>query len=121
MMRKHYIDNLRWLMLLVLIPYHAAQAWNTWGEPNYIFFEGNQAIGSIIVFFSPYFMPLLFALPVTAESGEIIDYNMFQALLIVRYASDGKLYLYDIQNIKKETRYPSWTTRSDGQKPASSD
>ncbi len=62
-----------------------------------------------------------FALPVTAESGEIIDYNMFQAVLIVRYASDGKLYLYDIQNIKKETRYPSWTTRSDGQKPASSD
>ena len=62
MTRKHYIDNLRWLMLLVLIPYHAAQAWNTWGEPNYIFFEGNQAISSIIVFFSPYFMPLLFVL-----------------------------------------------------------
>lgn len=31
-----------------------------------------------------------------------------------------KLYLYDIQNIKKETRYPSWTKLSDGQKPASS-
>lgn len=31
-----------------------------------------------------------------------------------------KLYLYDIQNIKKETRYPSWTKSSDGQKPASS-
>ena len=61
-MRKHYIDNLRWLILLILIPYHAAQAWNTWGEPNYIFFEGNRAISSIIVFFSPYFMPLLFVL-----------------------------------------------------------
>ena len=61
-MRKHYIDNLRWLILLVLIPYHAAQAWNTWGEPNYIFFEGNRVISSIIVFFSPYFMPLLFVL-----------------------------------------------------------
>ena len=27
---------------------------------------------------------------------------------------------FDIQNIKKETRYPSWTNMSDGQKPASS-
>ncbi len=61
-MRKHYIDNLRWIILLILIPYHAAQAWNTWGEPNYIYFEGNRFISSIIVFFSPYFMPLLFVL-----------------------------------------------------------
>ncbi len=61
-MRKHYIDNLRWIILLILIPYHTAQAWNTWGEPNYIFFEGNGLISSIIVFFSPYFMPLLFVL-----------------------------------------------------------
>lgn len=61
-MRKYYIDNLRWLILLVLIPYHIAQAWNTWNEPNYIFFEGNRFISSIIVFFSPYFMPLLFLL-----------------------------------------------------------
>ena len=49
------------------------------------------------------------------------EYNVFQAVLIVRYTSDEKLYLYDIQNVKKETRYPSWTTRSDGQKPASSE
>jgi len=61
-MRKYYMDNLRWLTILLLIPYHAAQAWNTWGEPNYIFFEGNRLISSIIVFFSPFFMPLLFVL-----------------------------------------------------------
>lgn len=60
--RKYYIDNLRWLTLLLLIPYHTAQAWNVWGEPNYIFFEGNKLISSIIVFFSPYFMPILFVL-----------------------------------------------------------
>lgn len=47
---------------MILIPYHTAQAWNTWGEPNYIYFEGNRFISSIIVFFSPYFMPLLFVL-----------------------------------------------------------
>ena len=61
-MRKYYIDNLRWITLLLLIPYHTAMAWNVWGEPNYIIFEGNRLISSIIVFFSPYFMPLLFVL-----------------------------------------------------------
>lgn len=61
-MRKHYIDNLRWIAILLLIPYHAAMAWNVWNEPNYIFFNGNKIISSIIVFFSPYFMPLLFLL-----------------------------------------------------------
>lgn len=60
--RKHYLDNLRWLIILILIPYHAAQAWNVWNEPNYIIFEGNKIISSITVFFSPYFMPILFVL-----------------------------------------------------------
>lgn len=61
-MRKHYIDNLRWITILMLIPYHAAMAWNVWGEPNYICFQGNKIISSIIVFLSPYFMPFLFLL-----------------------------------------------------------
>lgn len=61
-MRKRYIDNLRWIILLILIPYHTAMAWNVWTEPNYIYFEGNKLISSIVVFFSPYFMPLLFVL-----------------------------------------------------------
>lgn len=38
-MRKHYIDNLRWSILLILIPYHTAMAWNAWGEPFYIFLK----------------------------------------------------------------------------------
>lgn len=59
-MRKYYIDNLRWIMILLLIPYHASMAWNTWGEPNYIYFENNRMISSVVVFLSPYFMPLLF-------------------------------------------------------------
>lgn len=40
------------------------------------------------------------------EAGEIVNYNIFRAVLIVRYAADRKLYLYDIQNIKKETSNP---------------
>ncbi|MBP3489569.1 MAG: hypothetical protein J6K53_14445 [Roseburia sp.] len=46
-----------------------------------------------------------FALPVMGEDG-ITKYNKYQAVLIIRYASDDKLYLYDIQNIKKETSNP---------------
>ena len=59
-MRKYYIDNLRWAAILILIPYHVAMAWNTWSEPNYIFFEGNRVYSSFIVFFSAFLMPLLF-------------------------------------------------------------
>lgn len=59
-MRKYHIDNLRWITILLLIPYHAAMAWNVWGEPNYIYFKSNNIISSIVVFLSPYFMPLMF-------------------------------------------------------------
>lgn len=59
-MRKYYIDNLRWITILMLIPYHAAMAWNMWREPNYIYYESSQVISSIVVFLSPYFMPLMF-------------------------------------------------------------
>ena len=47
-----------------------------------------------------------FALPIVNDDGEIDRYNVYCAALIVRYAADEKLYLYDIQNIKKETSNP---------------
>ena len=44
-----------------------------------------------------------FALPVFAENGEVERYNVFHVAMILRNAKDGKKYLYDIMNIKKET------------------
>ena len=44
-----------------------------------------------------------FALPVYKESGEVDRYNVFKVIMVVRHAQDGKLYLYDLVNIKKET------------------
>jgi len=44
-----------------------------------------------------------FALPVYKESEEVESYNVFKVIMIVRHAKDGKLYLYDFVNIKKET------------------
>lgn len=44
-----------------------------------------------------------FALPVFDEEDEIKYYNVFNVIMVVRHAEDGKMYLYDIMNIKKET------------------
>ena len=44
-----------------------------------------------------------FALPVFRKEGGIAYYNVFQVIIVVRHAEDGKMYLYDIMNIKKET------------------
>ena len=43
-----------------------------------------------------------FALPVFNERGEIDRFNVFNARLLVRHASDGKKYLYDLMQIKKK-------------------
>lgn len=36
------------------------------------------------------------------HDGSISHFNTYRAVLIVRYAADEKLYLYDVQNIKKD-------------------
>ena len=43
-----------------------------------------------------------FALPVYSEDGNIERYNIFSARLLIRHASSGKMYLYDILEIKKK-------------------
>lgn len=47
-----------------------------------------------------------FALPVYDENADIERYNVYHASLIIRHANDGKMYLYDILDIKKETSTP---------------
>lgn len=44
-----------------------------------------------------------FALPVYREDGKVGRYNIFHASIIIRHANNGKMYLYDIMDIKKET------------------
>jgi len=38
--RLNYIDNLRSLTVFLLVLYHIALAYNSWGEANYIFLKG---------------------------------------------------------------------------------
>lgn len=59
--RKYYIDNLRIFCILLLIPFHAAMAWNTW-EGNYIWFQESKVFSSLVIFIAPWFMPLMFVL-----------------------------------------------------------
>lgn len=61
-MRKHYIDNIRWIAVLMLFPYHTAMVWNNFDESFYIW-GGESAILSIfVILLSAVFMPLLFVL-----------------------------------------------------------
>lgn len=45
-----------------------------------------------------------FALPVFDENGEIVRFNVFKGRLLIRHAKNGKKYLYDVLEIKKETK-----------------
>lgn len=47
-----------------------------------------------------------FALPVYGDNNEIDHFNVFHASILIRHANDGKMYLYDIIDIKKETSNP---------------
>lgn len=44
-----------------------------------------------------------FAVPAYDGNGNLMHHNIYVTELVIRNASDGKKYLYDIQNIKKES------------------
>lgn len=48
-----------------------------------------------------------FAFPVMSVDGKIVRFDIHSATLIVNHSANDKLYLYDIQNIKKETNLPA--------------
>ncbi|MCM1127282.1 MAG: hypothetical protein NC429_12520 [Lachnospiraceae bacterium] len=45
-----------------------------------------------------------FSMPIY-ENEKIVRYNVFKITTLIRHADDGKKYLYDMVNIKKETEY----------------
>lgn len=61
--RKHFIDNLRWMAILLLFPFHAAQIWNG-GEYSgfYIWSHTDNIMYAFSTFTYPWFMALLFAI-----------------------------------------------------------
>lgn len=61
-MRKHYIDNLRSIIVLLLFPIHTFMIWNDFGTKFYIWQGDNRLISTLIVLINPWFMPMLFAI-----------------------------------------------------------
>ncbi|EHN15062.1 acyltransferase family protein [Clostridium sporogenes] len=61
-MRKYFIDNLRWISILLLFPYHTSMIYNNFGENFYVKGEGVSLLSNFIRICSPCFMPLLFAI-----------------------------------------------------------
>ena len=58
--RRHDIDNLRTFCILLLVPYHAAMAFNCWGEANYVWFNESRVLSAFVTFVSPWYMAALF-------------------------------------------------------------
>lgn len=61
-MRKNYIDNLRWLAVLLLFPYHTAMIYNDFGENFYIRGPSIPVVSAFVISTYTWFMPLLFVL-----------------------------------------------------------
>ncbi len=61
-MRKHYLDNLRIIMILLLFPVHTFMIWNNYGTKFYIWGGENKLLSSLIVLVNPWFMALLFVI-----------------------------------------------------------
>lgn len=61
-MRKHYIDNLRNLTILLLFPVHTFMIWNNFGSRFYVWQGENKILSTLIVLVNPWFMPILFVL-----------------------------------------------------------
>lgn len=60
--RKHYIDNLRNITILLLFPIHTFMIWNDFGSRFYIWQGENRILSTLIVLVNPWFMPILFVL-----------------------------------------------------------
>lgn len=48
-----------------------------------------------------------FAMAIYNREGDVEKYNVFKVRMIIRHDENGKKYLYDIINIKKESEYPA--------------
>ena len=91
--RVNYIDNLRWITVSLLVLYHAAMAYNTWGEANYIFFEEVKPLAAIVVLISPWFMPFMFMLA-GISSAYSLKKRGYKAFILERFKRLGIPFVF---------------------------
>ncbi|SFU59254.1 hypothetical protein [Butyrivibrio sp. INlla21] len=70
---------------------------------NISFRENNEEKHSKNAKFGWYRCTVRFSLPTFDDKGNITGRNYYQGRMIIRHGADGKRYLYDIIDIKKET------------------
>jgi hypothetical protein len=58
-----------------------------------------------------YYYTTRFALPVYENSVKTGEYNIYKGCLVINHASNGKMYLYDLVDIKKEASNPLKTNQ----------
>lgn len=61
-MRKHYLDNLRIIMILLLFPVHTFMIWNNYGSQFYVWGGNNKLLSSLIIIVNPWIMAILFVI-----------------------------------------------------------
>ena len=83
-----------------VLPYLIENATNKRWQENYKSKHGDDAK------FGWYRFSSRFAIPYYGEKGNLEGYNVYRIEMLIRHASDGKLYLYDIVNTRKEARNP---------------
>ena len=59
-----------------------------------------------------YYYRTRFAVPITVSTSSASDYSVYSARLVVNCSANGKRYLYDMVDIKKEARNPFKTNSS---------
>lgn len=58
-----------------------------------------------------YYYLTRFALPIYDNEIKKDDYNVYTACIVVNFAANGKMYLYDLVDIKKEASNPLKITK----------
>lgn len=61
-MRRYDIDNLRWMCILLLFPFHTFTLYNNWGEIYYVHGAQSPVLSLLVRFCQPWFMPLMFVI-----------------------------------------------------------
>jgi glucans biosynthesis protein C len=113
-MRKNYIDNLRWLAILLLIPFHTAMIYNDFGENFYIRGPEIPVVSAFTIITYSWFMPLLFVLAGISAglalqkrtSREFITERVYKLLVPLFY---GILLIIPIQTYFAERFHNGYT------------
>lgn len=61
-MRKHYLDNIRIIVILLLFPYHTFMIWNNFGAKFYVWGGNSNILSSLLILVSTWLMPVLFVI-----------------------------------------------------------